>query len=430
MNFRGICLVFLLLVHGTAVFGDEGRGGRRRSVEQRGLVTELAKPRSIIKEHARVGDAATHRFGGRTLGFVTPWNPRGYEFAERYAGKLDYVVPVWHELLIVPSSDPKTASFRLAGSENVDLDWIRNLRAASAAAASGKSGSSASRMLRAEANSAAAAAAPDDELNGVESDGLRATAASAAASTRRGVKVLPRIILEDWPIEHYEALFAPAGARAAANLLRAEARSYGYDGFFLELRVSFSDSVLLALHIMAKELHEAGLQIGVAYGMSSHVVTKDLQIALFRDMDVLQIVSYDYSTRLGTAGPVAPIDWVRQLLVGSVPPVVKAAYPDARSKLFLGLNFYGYRYKDGGMESAVVASEYLELLARPDAVLEWDNNACEHVLHFHDDAGARVSVWFPTLRSIHDRMELAAEMGANIGIWDLGQGLEYFYDLL
>src|SRR3989338_8865417 len=109
-----------------------GRRVRGGSVAQRGLVTELSKPRSIVKEHARVGDAAVHRFGGKTLGFVTPWNARGYEFAERFAGKLDYVVPVWHQLVARlpsgPHSDrPKQPPFRLAGSENVDLDWVRRV---------------------------------------------------------------------------------------------------------------------------------------------------------------------------------------------------------------------------------------------------------------------------------------------------------------
>ena len=44
--------------------------------------------------------------------------------------------------------------------------------------------------------------------------------------------------------------------------------------------------------------------------------------------------------------------------------------------------------------------------------------------------GATRAVYYPSLHFVQRRLELAQSKGVGVSIWEIGQGLDYFFDLL
>ena len=123
-------------------------------------------------------------------------------------------------------------------------------------------------------------------------------------------------------------------------------------------------------------------------------------------------------------GPVAPASWV----AGCMLYYTKDLPAEEQKKFLMGLNFYGYQYKpQSSQPEPIVASVYLDLLRKhsKSANFEWESNAAEHILEL---PGSHI-IFYPTLHSIKLRLQLAERLNVGVGIWDLGQGLEYFFNL-
>ncbi|KAJ1564838.1 Chitinase domain-containing protein 1 [Cladochytrium tenue] len=135
-------------------------------------------------------------------------------------------------------------------------------------------------------------------------------------------------------------------------------------------------------------------------------------------------MTYDYS-RPDSPGPNAPMDWIEENVLRLCPDFD----PDRRSQILVGLNLYGNIYGPAkGTGDSVIGPRYLDHLREhgDSVVFRWDPEYEEHEV-VSDYAGT--SVWYPTLKSLDARIELADSLGCGMALWEIGQGLDYFYNL-
>ncbi|XP_021760336.1 chitinase domain-containing protein 1-like [Chenopodium quinoa] len=358
---------------------------------QRGLVKEDVTFQEILTENSRVSENVTQRhFTNPVLAYITPWNSAGYDLAKRFCPKFTHLSPVWYDL---KSQGTKLV---LEGRHNADTGWMSELR------------------------------------------------------LRGNAQILPRVVLEAVP---KDLLRSKKQRDKAIDLLITECKDIGYDGIVLEswsrwaahgvlhdaslrkLALQFVKQLGDSLHNVRSQRNGQPLQlvyvIGPPYSESEKLQAHDFGPEDLRTLsdsvDGFSLMTYDYSSSY-SPGPNAPLTWVHstiKLLVGE-------GGKSLANKIFVGINFYGNDYvvAEGGGARAITGRDYLSLVDQYKPTMRWQKDFAEHFFVYSDDQHHEHAVFYPTLMSIAERLKEARSWGAGISIWEIGQGLDYFFDLL
>lgn len=352
-------------------------GPQKYSVFDKSFVTETVVAKDILENYqAFFTETDEYNFNGLVLGYVTPWNNHGYDVAKIFGNKFTHISPVW---LQIRRKGPKLYS--LTGTHDIDKKWVITVK---------------------------------------------------NAGRERKTKVLPRVIFEGWTLSDYTALFNDKNElNSLTQTLVESCKQYSFDGFTLEVWTQIAGAVksdiLVAFVKFVGDtfaLEKLHFVLVIPPKRSEYeLFTKDQFDQLYDHVTAFSLMTYDYSNSQ-IPGPNAPSSWVEDSITSISSNLTQ------RPKILMGLNFYGNDYTASGGGS-IIFHDYIKLLKKnPEQKLKYNPEVEEHYFDYKDDKGVKHLVFYPTLYSIFKKIDLAHRLNTGISIWEIGQGLDYFYDLL
>lgn len=194
-----------------------------------------------------------------------------------------------------------------------------------------------------------------------------------------------------------------------------------YESIYLKDKTKFFDLVkALSVDLKSKGkilsitvLSKWGDNIEYGFAPETRQVQDYAELSKYADQ--FRIMTYDYTSASGTkSGPIAPIEWMDQVLDYAVKRVPK-------EKLILGIHLYGYAWPNGEAAVALDYRQIAELKLENKTTQFLENNIDKESAVRFDENGKSYFGYYSSQDVIKSRIELAAKYGINgVAYWRLG----------
>ncbi|KAI8849166.1 hypothetical protein BC829DRAFT_443170 [Chytridium lagenaria] len=184
-----------------------------------------------------------------------------------------------------------------------------------------------------------------------------------------------------------------------------------FDGFVLEFHLSgYTPTLIETLSIRAKAAQlQFFLVIFPQRPDQQQTVFDRSHFDLYKDLvDGFSLMTYDFSNSQNP-GPNAPLSWIEENILTLCPDF------EDRPKL-LGV-------------STCTATISRSPTAVHAPKLEYVESASEHKFTYIEK-GEKHEVWYPSLKSLDERLLAIEELGTGISVWEIGQGLDFFFSMM
>lgn len=226
----------------------------------------------------------------------------------------------------------------------------------------------------------------------------------------------------DWDVEVVQAmLHDPAAMGTHVQELVELAVTEGYDGIDIDYEdLSGADRAAYSAFLakLGTELRAAGKLLTTAVhpkasdaGYDERNLAQDYR-AIGGAADQVRVMTYDYSWETSPPGPVAPADWVEEVInwtVTQIPP----------DKVILGVVLLGYDWAGG--RGVTVDHEQAQSTAHTHGATVKRSDDGSPWFTYQDSSGNRHEVWYEDARSARAKLELVSRYGlGGAFFWRLG----------
>lgn len=241
--------------------------------------------------------------------------------------------------------------------------------------------------------------------------------------TRDDVVVIPAVqnfADGTWQGEAVARLLAdPVASADHRRALVDLALANGWDGIDIDyesLPATAGPQFADFLRALRDDLHARDLLLSVAVPARDRDETSYALAYSYQELgeiaDQVRVMTYDNAWSGSPPGPIAPTDWVQDVVDYAVERV-------PRDKLMLGIATYGYDWV-GDQGRSLQHVDAIALAEQVGAEPRWDDAAAAWTFDY-EDAGQQHTVWYEDARSLATKQDVAAAAGLRgIAIWQLG----------